>query len=269
MGQVSKRDERQFLKDYQLAPLTYIIGNHDEAIRQLLPLYFGGEVDVVNELIYHTVDGRKLLVLHGDIFDQIVKYARWLAFLGDMGYSLLLRTNSLVNFARRITGRPPWSLSAYAKRTVKTAANYIGKYEETIRKEASIKQVDGVVSGHIHHAELRDEEFFYANTGDWVESLTAIAEDHKGKFWLLRYGQKSPKKHFRTIFISDVHLGSRGCQADALLVFLHDHKADHIVLVGDIIDLWKINARSMLPFSRIYFPPSHMAVIRKLLKRAI
>jgi len=169
--------------------ITYVPGNHDEAIRKfLLPMSIGNitiEIDFVHEL----ADGRKMLVIHGDIFDQVMKYAKWLALVGDVGYTLLLRMNMWVNFCRRRIGYPYWSLSRFVKGKVKSAVNFIGKYEEALEAEARSRGVGGVICGHIHHAELRQTEngFVYANCGDWVESMSAIVEHHDGSLELLHW----------------------------------------------------------------------------------
>lgn len=165
--------------------VIYIPGNHDEAFRDYTGLEFGG-VEMVEEDIHETADGRRLLVLHGDKFDGVVLYARWLAFLGDYAYTTLLRANRVWNFARRKLGLPYWSLSAYAKHRVKNAVNFIGRFEETVAHAAAEHGVDGVVCGHIHTAEIRQiGDIMYYNDGDWVESCTALVEDHAGQLSLI------------------------------------------------------------------------------------
>ena len=169
--------------------ITYVPGNHDEVIRKfLLPMTLGN-ITIVNDFVLELADGRKMLVIHGDIFDQVMKYAKWLALAGDIGYTVLLRANTWVNFCRRRVGYPYWSLSAFVKGAVKSAVNFIGKYEETLEAEARSRGVDGVICGHIHHAGLRKTEhgFVYANCGDWVESMTSIVEHHDGTLELLRW----------------------------------------------------------------------------------
>lgn len=165
--------------------VIYIPGNHDEAFRDYVGLEFGG-VEMVEEDIHETADGRRLLVLHGDKFDGVVLYARWLAFLGDYAYTALLKANSVWNFGRRKLGLPYWSLSAYAKHRVKNAVNFIGRFEETVAHAAAEHGVDGVVCGHIHTAEIRQiGDITYYNDGDWVESCTALVEDHSGAMSLI------------------------------------------------------------------------------------
>ncbi|AIB11039.1 serine/threonine protein phosphatase [Azospirillum argentinense] len=163
----------------------YIPGNHDEAARDYAGLQFGG-VQVVEEMIHVTADGRQLLVTHGDRFDVVVKYARWLAFIGDNAYVVLLQANTLFNWVRRKLGFPYWSLSAFLKHKTKTAVEFIGNYETALGDEARRRKVDGVVCGHIHTAEIRDMEgILYCNDGDWVESCTALVEHPCGRLEII------------------------------------------------------------------------------------
>ena len=160
--------------------VIYIPGNHDEMFRDYAGLSFGG-VEVQLEAIHTTADGRNLLVTHGDAFDGIVLYARWLAFLGDQAYTLLLKANIILNAVRRRLNLPYWSLSSYLKKRVKNAVQYIGQYEEVVAREASQRGVQGVVCGHIHCAEIRQfGSITYYNDGDWVESCTALTEAKDG-----------------------------------------------------------------------------------------
>jgi UDP-2,3-diacylglucosamine pyrophosphatase LpxH len=160
--------------------VIYIPGNHDEMFRDYAGLSFGG-VEVQLEAIHTTADGRNLLVTHGDAFDGIVLYARWLAFLGDQAYTLLLKANIVLNAVRRRFNLPYWSLSSYLKKRVKNAVQYIGQYEEVVAREASQRGVEGVVCGHIHCAEIRQfGSITYYNDGDWVESCTALTEAKDG-----------------------------------------------------------------------------------------
>ena len=164
-----------------------IPGNHDEIFRDFLGLSFGG-VSVLKDAIHETADGRRLLVTHGDHFDAVVKYARWLAHLGDAAYTLLLNLNTGLNWARRRLGFEYWSLSAYLKKKTKKAVDYIGSFERVLADEARRRQVDGVVCGHIHNAEIRDVDgILYCNDGDWVESCTALVEHFDGRLEILHW----------------------------------------------------------------------------------
>jgi UDP-2,3-diacylglucosamine pyrophosphatase LpxH len=170
--------------------VVYVPGNHDEVLRDYTGLAFG-DVTVVSEAIHETADGRKLLVLHGDQFDGVVLYARWLAFLGDSAYALLLRSNLLVNWVRRRFGLPYWSLAAHMKKRVKNAVQFISKFEEVVAHAAAERQVDGVVCGHIHSAEIRQfGDITYYNDGDWVESCTALVEHADGTIEIVDWAER-------------------------------------------------------------------------------
>ena len=167
--------------------LVYIPGNHDEALRAYCGAHFGG-IRLVRKAVHETADGRKFLILHGDEFDVVVRYAKWLAFLGDWAYDLALWTNTHLNWARRHFGLPYWSLSAYLKHKVKRAVNYIGEFEAALSQEAKRHGAHGVICGHIHHAAIRTfDDVLYINTGDWVESCTAVGETHEGRFEIIRW----------------------------------------------------------------------------------
>ena len=170
------------------ARLIYVPGNHDEPFRDYCGTHFGG-VEVMLDAVHETADGRRLLIIHGDAFDGVVKYAKWLALLGDWAYVTLLRFNTVFNTVRRRLGLPYWSLSAYLKLKVKNAVQFIDDYETAVSDEARRRGVDGVVCGHIHHAELRMiDDLLYVNDGDWVESCTAVVENFEGKLEILNWG---------------------------------------------------------------------------------
>lgn len=172
--------------------VIYVPGNHDEMLRDYLDHHFGG-ILVTGEAVHVAADGRRYLVTHGDAFDGVVRYARWLAFLGDHAYGFALWSNEWFNRARRAFGLPYWSLSAYLKHKVKKAVNFISDFEQAVAHEARKRGHQGVVCGHIHHAEIREiEGVLYCNDGDWVESLTALVEHHDGRLELLRWGEAAP-----------------------------------------------------------------------------
>ncbi|SHO65876.1 UDP-2,3-diacylglucosamine pyrophosphatase LpxH [Pseudoxanthobacter soli DSM 19599] len=169
------------------ARIVYLPGNHDEFLRDYLGSHFGG-VEVADTAVHVAADGRRYLVIHGDQFDVVVRHAKWLAFLGDWAYTTALVVNTWVNVIRRRLGLTYWSLSAWAKLKVKNAVNFIGKFEDALSSEARRNGVDGVICGHIHHATIHDRfGIRYINTGDWVESCTAIVETHDGRFELIRW----------------------------------------------------------------------------------
>ena len=135
--------------------VIYVPGNHDEWLRDFTQLQFGG-VEIMEDAIHVTADGRRLLVLHGDVFDAVVMHARWLALLGDGAYTAALWLNRHFNMVRRRLGYPYWSLSAYLKSRVKNAVQFVSDYANAIAAEAHRRRVDGIVCGHIHQADMRE-----------------------------------------------------------------------------------------------------------------
>lgn len=174
---------------------VYLVpGNHDELFRDFIGLQFGG-VTILEDAVHDTADGRKFLVLHGDQFDAVVKYARWLAYIGDSAYSLLLTLNTWLNAVRRRLGFQYWSLSAYLKHRTKKAVEFIGNYETALADEARRRGVNGIICGHIHHAEMRDMDgILYCNDGDWVESCTALVEHADGRLEIIRWAEEIAKR---------------------------------------------------------------------------
>lgn len=170
--------------------MVYVPGNHDEFLRGYYGTHFGG-IEVAETAIHEAADGRRYLVIHGDIFDMVVRHARWLALAGDWAYETALVVNTYVAFVRRKLGFGYWSLSAWAKLKVKNAVNFIGEFEATLSAEARKHDVGGVICGHIHHASMRDMNgIAYVNCGDWVESCTAIVEHHDGRLELIRWAER-------------------------------------------------------------------------------
>lgn len=167
----------------------YVTGNHDEFLRKFVGYQLEiGNIRLVNEHVHETADGRKLLVIHGDFFDVITRYHRWIALAGDAIYEGTMHFNYWFNRARAVLGMRYWSLSAFAKQHVKTAVSVISTFEESLARECRRRELDGVVCGHIHHAEARDiEGVTYYNCGDWVESCTALAEDYNGRIHVVRW----------------------------------------------------------------------------------
>jgi UDP-2,3-diacylglucosamine pyrophosphatase LpxH len=169
----------------------YVTGNHDEFLRKFVGYRLDiGNVKLVNEVIHETADGRKLLVMHGDLFDVITRYHRWVALAGDALYEGTMRLNYWLNRGRALFGMRYWSLSAFAKQHVKTAVNIVSTFEDSLVHECRRRQLDGVVCGHIHHAEARAiDDVTYYNCGDWVESCTALAENESGQIEVIRWVQ--------------------------------------------------------------------------------
>jgi UDP-2,3-diacylglucosamine pyrophosphatase LpxH len=184
------------------ARLMYLPGNHDEFLRDYYGTHFGG-IEVVENAVHEAADGRRYLVVHGDVFDMVVKHARWLALLGDTAYELAILINRYFNAVRRRLGFSYWSLSQWAKHKVKNAVNYIGAFEQTLAEEAQRRQVDGVICGHIHHAVIHDNfGIRYMNCGDWVESCSALVEHDDGRFEILTWfetGAEHPRSGPRLV----------------------------------------------------------------------
>lgn len=172
--------------------VVFIPGNHDEFARDFLHHQFGG-IAIQPQAIHTTADGRQLLVLHGDEFDGVVRYAQWVSRMGAWAYQGTLSLNRWFNQARRRYGLPYWSLAAYLKRRAKKAVQFVADFEAAVAGEARQWDVDGVVCGHVHHAELREiEGVLYANTGDWVESCTALVEHEDGRLEVVRWAAAEP-----------------------------------------------------------------------------
>ncbi len=169
--------------------VIYVPGNHDEFAREYCGTHFGGLV-VSHDAIHVTADGRRMLVVHGDEFDGVVRYAKQLSLLGDWAYAIVLGLNTWFNRLRRRLGFGYWSLSAYLKGKVKNAVQFIANFEDALADEARRRGVDGVICGHIHKAELRDVRgVLYANDGDWVESCTALVEHSDGRLEILEWAK--------------------------------------------------------------------------------
>ncbi|QZD94195.1 UDP-2,3-diacylglucosamine diphosphatase [Qipengyuania gelatinilytica] len=178
--------------------IVYIPGNHDEMIRPFAGMNFGG-VEIVRAAFHDTADGRRLMVLHGDEFDTIMLAHRWLAFVGDALYHLMMKLNGWVARVRSMLGLPYWSISKAAKHKVKNAVEFISKYEEVVARAAGERGVDGVVCGHIHTAEIRDfthegRKVEYYNDGDWIEGCNALVEHFDGTMELLHWPEEVARR---------------------------------------------------------------------------
>jgi UDP-2,3-diacylglucosamine pyrophosphatase LpxH len=169
------------------ARIIYVPGNHDEFLRDFPGVHFGG-IEVAQQLVHEAADGKKYLVLHGDEFDVVVRNARLLAYLGDWAYDAAIAINVALAAVRRRLGLPYWSFSAWAKLQVKHAVNFIGAFQQVVAEEARKHGADGVICGHIHHAVIEDiGGIRYINTGDWVESCTAVIEHWDGTMELVTW----------------------------------------------------------------------------------
>ena len=171
--------------------VVYVAGNHDEFLRPLIPLGIGfGLIEVVNQTEHTGVDGRHYLVTHGDLFDGITRLAPWLAFLGDKLYDFVLDLNSKFNAVRHKLRLGYWSLSKYLKYKVKKASDFLFQFERNLAAYCKKRGYDGVICGHIHHAEIKEiDGVTYMNDGDWVESMTALVEHHDGGWELVTWTQ--------------------------------------------------------------------------------
>jgi len=179
--------------------IVYIAGNHDEFLRPLLPYNLSfGQIEFVNKIDHIGVDGKRYLVIHGDMFDGITKLAPWLGYLGDKAYDILLYLNTKYNWIRHKLGFGYWSFSKFLKHKVKGAVDFIFQFEQNLANYCKRKYYDGVICGHIHHAEIKQiDEIIYMNDGDWVESCTALVENFDGTFEIITWEE-----------IEDVHPSS-------------------------------------------------------------
>ena len=169
------------------ARIIYIPGNHDEFLREYYGSHFGG-IEVVEDAVHIAADGKRYLVFHGDLFDVVIRHARWLALLGNHAYDTAIWLNTHFNTIRRAMGLTYWSLSKWVKLKVKNAVNFIGEFERTLVGEARRRSADGVICGHIHHAVIRvEDDLTYVNCGDWVESCTAAVEHYDGRLEIIEW----------------------------------------------------------------------------------
>lgn len=172
----------------------YLPGNHDDIVRRYTGTSFHG-VDICDEIVHTSVDGRKYLVMHGDKFDCVVQNSEWLANIGATLYDILLVINRWYNAYRLFRGKEYHSISAWLKHKCKKAVNYIGDFEDVLIKEIQKNRVDGLICGHIHHASIKAMgDFLYSNSGDWVESCTALAENSNGNIGIIQWVEQNPIK---------------------------------------------------------------------------
>lgn len=188
---------RQILKHAKNGSrIVYVVGNHDEFLRPLLPYKISfGEIDFVNKTTHIGADGKRYLVIHGDMFDGISKLAPWVSYLGDKAYDLLLYLNTKYNWIRHKFGFGYWSFSKYLKHKVKGAVDFIFQFEENLVGYCKRKHYDGIIAGHIHHAEIKEiDGIIYMNDGDWVESCSALVETLDGTFEIVHWNELSKSK---------------------------------------------------------------------------
>lgn len=170
--------------------VIYVPGNHDDIIRLHNETVLGN-VLVQNEIVHETADGKRFLVLHGDQFDSVVKHSPLLVLVGSKLYDWLLKANRIVSYIRYQLGLPYWSLAAALKHKVKGAVNYISNFETAVSRMVRQRNVDGMICGHIHRAEIRKiNDVLYCNCGDWVESCTALIENNDGRLEILNWTEQ-------------------------------------------------------------------------------
>ena len=181
------------MMENQSTNVYYLRGNHDDFLDQILPLQIG-KLQILADMTYES-NGKTYFITHGDVFDSITTNLRWIAYLGDVGYTFLLWLNRVVNYYRFKKGLPYFSLSQFVKGKVKQAVSYVDDYETELAKMAKSKGCDGIICGHIHKAENRIiDGIHYLNSGDWVETMSALAEDHEGNWELIYFNQIDFKK---------------------------------------------------------------------------
>jgi UDP-2,3-diacylglucosamine pyrophosphatase LpxH len=181
------------MMENQSTNVYYLRGNHDDFLDQILPLQIG-RLQILADMTYES-NGKTYFITHGDVFDSITTNLRWIAYLGDIGYTFLLWLNRVVNYYRFKKGLPYFSLSQFVKGKVKQAVSYVDDYETELAKMAKAKGCDGIICGHIHKAENRMiDGIHYLNSGDWVETMSALAEDHEGNWELIYFNQIDFKK---------------------------------------------------------------------------
>ena len=170
----------------------YITGNHDEFLRSFLPIFLGDNLTILNEVDYVSLKGKRYYITHGDVFDSVTMTQKWLVHVGDIGYNMIMHLNPIFNFVRRKFGiNKYWSLSKYVKNSVKSSINFITDFEEILVQHAKHKGYEGIICGHIHKAEIRDiDGITYLNSGDWVESCTALVETMDGEWEILDWIDK-------------------------------------------------------------------------------
>ncbi|MFM9884272.1 MAG: UDP-2,3-diacylglucosamine diphosphatase [Burkholderiales bacterium] len=171
--------------------VIYVPGNHDELLRPFLGVALG-RVSIQDSAVHVLADGRRLLVIHGDLFDGVIQHAKWLARLGDELYMMCLKLNRWFNHVRIKLGFNYWSLSQYMKLQVKDAVSFIFDFKHALIGEARRRGLDGVVCGHIHSAEITMVDgILYCNDGDWVESMTALVEDLSGELKIVHWTKRA------------------------------------------------------------------------------
>lgn len=184
----------------------YILGNHDEMLRPFLKFDITfGRIKILNRYDYVGVDGKKYLVIHGDAFDTLMKKNRkWIMHIGDSLYDFMIWFNRHFNKVRGLLGLRYWSLSKWLKSNAKQAVKFINRFEEYLAEYCENKGYDGIICGHIHHAEIKQiGRITYMNDGDWVESATALLEHTDGTWEIYHHDDKKDSNSNRQSSRSD------------------------------------------------------------------
>ncbi len=170
--------------------VIYLHGNHDDFLDNILPLTIGN-LSILMDYVYES-NGKTYYVVHGDIFDSVSTNFKWIAKLGSVGYTFLLWLNKFYNAYRKWRGKPPYSFSQYIKTKVKSAVSPTSNYEKQLTELAKFKKCDGIICGHTHKPSVKVlDDILYMNSGDWVESMTALVEDYQGEWQLVRYQESN------------------------------------------------------------------------------
>jgi UDP-2,3-diacylglucosamine pyrophosphatase LpxH len=163
----------------------YLRGNHDDFLDQLLPFHVGQNFKIIKEMVIHSGDN-KFYVTHGDVFDLVTKKAKWLAHIGDTGYTFLLWLNKQYNHYRTFQGKPYYSLSQKVKNSIKMAVNFVSDFEEQLSEMAKSKDCNGIICGHIHQPTIKYiNDIVYMNSGDWIENKSALVEDFNSNWEII------------------------------------------------------------------------------------
>lgn len=203
-GSWGKKDTRVFRRILKMmeehnTEVIYIRGNHDDFLKSVLPFDMG-RFRIVESYELES-NGKTFFITHGDIFDVVSSRIKWLARLGDIGYKLLLWLNRWHNKRRRLRGLPYYSFSQEIKHKIKAAVSYITDFEKLMIDYAKTRKYDGIICGHIHQpAKKIIEGIAYYNSGDWVETMSALVEDHNGNWNIVFYDTLIPENQQKIIF---------------------------------------------------------------------
>lgn len=185
--------------DKENTKVIYIRGNHDDFLDQIVPFLVGKNFQFRRDYVLTSGD-KKFFITHGDVFDSVTSQMKWLAHVGDLGYTFLLWLNKFYNRYRTWRGFPYYSLSQQIKSKVKAAVNYISDFEEKLAELAKSRNCNGIICGHIHQPAIREiNGITYMNSGDWVETMSALTEDYEGNWQLVYYNEAVSEKNEKIV----------------------------------------------------------------------